>query len=77
MEFLILRWSTDSCTFIGAWGNFGQTLEDIVALTGLPTFLEVNTINLFENHKEVTLDDAGEKKLEALNKALSDFKVFQ
>lgn len=48
-----------------------------MALTGLPTFLEVNTINLFENHKEVTLDDAGEKKLEALNKALSDFKVFQ
>lgn len=35
-EFLMLRWSIETHTFVASWGEFGPTLEDVVALTSLP-----------------------------------------
>lgn len=37
-EFLMLRWSIETHTFVASWGEFGPTLEDVVALTLLPLF---------------------------------------
>lgn len=47
-----------------------------MALTGLPVFGAVKTIKLPKDQKEVALDEASKKKLEALNKTLSDSKSF-
>lgn len=55
-------------------GKFSLTLEDVVALIGLPVFEEATTIKLPKSHEEVAVDEAGKRKLEALNKALSDSK---
>lgn len=74
MEFFISRWSVESHTFIVAWGSFGLKLEDVVALTCLPLLGEVNTIKLPEDQEETALDEADKKKLESLNKVLSDSK---
>lgn len=37
-EFLILRWSIENHTFVVAWGEFGLTLKDVVALTMVPLY---------------------------------------
>lgn len=57
----------ESQTFIVAWGEFFPTLEDVVALTGLPIFGEPRIINMPGEVLEVALDEAGKRKLEALN----------
>lgn len=38
LEFLVLRWSIETHTFVASWGEFGPTLEDVVALMSLPLF---------------------------------------
>lgn len=38
LEFLVSRWSTEMHTLVATWGEFGPTLEDVVALTSLPMF---------------------------------------
>lgn len=48
MEFLISSWSIEARTFIVAWGDFGPTLEDVVALICLPMFEEVKALNFLE-----------------------------
>lgn len=45
-----------------------------MTLIGLPIFGEARTIKLPEDVVEVALDEVGKRKLEALNKELSDFK---
>lgn len=65
-------WSIESHTFTAAWGEFSPTLEDVKALIGLPVSEEVKTIKLHEDNEKVAMDEARKKKLEALNKALSD-----
>lgn len=49
-------------------------MEGVVALTCLVMFGEVKAIKLFEDSNEVALDEMDKKKLEALNKALSESK---
>lgn len=63
-EYLISGWSIKSHTFIIAWREFSPSLEDVVALTGLPIFGEAKTIKLPKIHEEVALDEAGKRRLE-------------
>lgn len=74
MEFKISWWSIASHTFMTVWGEVHLTLEDVVVLTGLPFFGETRTKILPEDTTEVILDEEGKRKLEALNKVLSDSK---
>lgn len=53
--------------FIGSWGEFGPSLEDVVVLTSLLLFSEAHAITL-------TLDGEGQKRLDFLNKSISDSK---
>lgn len=46
LEFLISHWSVETHTSIAASGEFGPTLEDVVALTCLPIFGETNAIKI-------------------------------
>lgn len=61
--------------FIAAWGEFCQTLEDVIVLTGLALVGEVRTIKLPNNSEEIASDGEGERKLEAMNNALSESKI--
>lgn len=74
MEFLISQWSIESHTFTAAWGKSCPTLEDVVALNGLPVFWQAKTIRLFEDPEEIVPDEADKKKLEALKNAFSNSK---
>lgn len=38
LEFLISRWRIESHIFVAAWGEFGPTFEDVLALAKLPLF---------------------------------------
>lgn len=69
LEFLISRWSTESHTFVAAWGEFGPTLEDVVVLMGLPVFGEVQAVSIADD-SSVSLDVDGEIRLTLLNEAL-------
>lgn len=57
------------------WGKSCPTREDVIVLTGLPVFGELRTVNLLEESEEVNINGEGERKLAALNKALTDLKV--
>lgn len=35
LEILISRWSTETDTFVAAWGEFGPSLENVAVLTSL------------------------------------------
>lgn len=35
-EFLMLRWSTETHTFVTAWGEFGPTLNDVAVMASPP-----------------------------------------
>lgn len=71
LEFLIARWSTESHIFLQHGGWILSYLKDVVVLTGLPIFRETRAIKLPEETDEITLGAEGEKKLEALNNALT------
>lgn len=73
LEFLISRWSIESHIFVAAWGEFGPTLEDVVVLTGLPVFGEVQAINVADD-SSAGLDVDGEIRLTLLNEALATSK---
>lgn len=51
LEFLISRWSTESHTFVTAWGEFCPTLEDVTVLTSLPVFGESMAIKMPEKFR--------------------------
>lgn len=46
LEFLMSRWSTETCTFTASSGEFGPNLEDVVMLTSLPVFGDAQVANL-------------------------------
>lgn len=69
LEFLISRWSVESHTFVAAWEEFELTLEDVVVLTGLPVFGEVQAINVADD-SSAGLDVDGEIRLTLLSEAL-------
>lgn len=73
LELLISRWSIESHIFVAAWGEFGPTLEDVVVLTGLPVFGEVQAINVADD-SSARLDVDGEIRLTLLNEALATSK---
>lgn len=52
-----------------------MTLEDVVILTSLPRFGEVRRIPLPGDVEKVALNEEGKRKLEDLNKALSESKA--
>lgn len=70
MEFMISQWSIESHTSTTTWGEFCLTIEDIAGLTGFPFFEHSRTIKLPKYVVEVSLDEVGKRKSEALNKAL-------
>lgn len=53
LEFLIAWWSTESQTFVTAWGEFYFTLEDVVVLIGLSLFEETRAVKLPEEAKKL------------------------
>lgn len=63
----------ESHTFVAAWDEFGPTLEDVVVLTGLPVFVEVQAMAI-SDESSTMLDDEGEIRLSLLNKALTASK---
>lgn len=71
LEFLILRWSTESHTFVIAWSELCPTLEDVVVLTGHPVFGESKAIKTLES-SDGALDAEGKVRLVLLTEALSD-----
>lgn len=73
-EFLFSRWSTESHTFVTAWGEFCPTLEDVVVLTGLPLFGGANTI-VMPRSSNLILDKDDKVRLILLNEALSNSKA--
>lgn len=56
-------------------GRVFPTLENVIVLTGLPVFGEERDIKLLVDSEENTLDGEGKRKIESLNKALTDSKV--
>lgn len=75
IEFLISRWSTESHNFIATWDEFCLTLEDIVVFTIFPCLEKQRPSSYLMVLKKISLDGEGERKLEALNKALSKSKT--
>lgn len=71
LDFLISWWSSESHTFVTAWGEFCPTLEDVVILTGLPLFGEAKTIVMPES-SEVVLDAEDKVRRILQNEALFD-----
>lgn len=68
MEFLISRWSSESYTFIAAWGELFLTLEDVIVLPSLPLCGESRAIKMPEDFDEITLAAEAERRLSILNK---------
>lgn len=56
-------------------GWFRLTLGDVVILTSLPRFGEARRIPLPGDVEKVALNEEGKRKLEDLNKALSESKA--
>lgn len=52
LEFLLSRWSTETHSFIAAWGEFGPTLEDVAVLTSLPIFGDTQVAHFKLTEKE-------------------------
>lgn len=63
----------ESHTLVAAWGEFGPTLENMVVLTGLPVFVQVQAINIADD-SSVGLDVDSEIRLTLLNEALTASK---
>lgn len=60
----------ESHTFVAAWGEFGPTLEDVVVLTGLSIFDDVQAIAISDD-SSTKLDDKCEIRLSLLNETLT------
>lgn len=58
---------------MAAWGEFGPILEDVVVLTGLPVFGEVQAIAISDD-SSTKLDDEGVIRLSLLDEALTASK---
>lgn len=52
LEFLLSRWSTETHSFVTAWGEFGPTLEDVAVLTSLPIFGDTQVAHFKLTEKE-------------------------
>lgn len=74
VEFLISRWSIESHTFVAAWGELCPTLEDFIVLKNMPVFREARIIKWPGDSEEINFGGERKKKLETLNKALTDSK---
>lgn len=75
LEIPVLRWNTESHTFVAVWGEFTPTLEDLARQTMLSLFVEANTMGIIlegddqTKLKYLTFDMAASKALGKLTSA--------
>lgn len=64
LEFLILRWSVETHTFVALWREFCPSLEDVAMFISLTLFDEAHGTSLY-------LDGADKKRIEFMKMSLS------